>query len=659
MLGAGLLFLASCAYSPPSGELSESDLYHTNWWNFYRRGLEAFDQQNYAQARDDFEKCLGLKSGARTIWAKDSWKERTYGLHTLENYFPHRELGVSLYYLGDIEAAKTQLETSLQQEPSGRARHYLNVVNAARLARINPPGPVLHVSDAESIAWTKERERLLEGRADGAGYIAGIQVNGKRLYRELAEPHSTFSVPIRLQEGSNHIAVVVEDLLGRQTQQTVHWMADWKPPQVVIRKQSRQGTVINLSGVCYDNGELRRLTINQQVLLEAAPTSAVREAPFMVSVAPDRPALLQAEDRAGNVMSYWIKDDVFSTASMQSPGVLLAAETPLPGVLADAQPTPGADTTQPILRVAEAGQTLTILGDEFYLTGEALDAGGLADIQVQGQSWMRPEDRGALMRRFAGHLPVNGTQTVHIVAIDLAGHRAETTIVIQQKTPEYLDEIWRLRAVLMPSQAKGDPAWIQPEQVDELMMLRALAPPIRFRLLARGEELKRILQEQEISLSDLSDTKAALEIGKLVPAEYVLASSLFRNGEGLTIYLRVIDTEQRQVLCGMDVYSEARLDDLRYQLDGLIMKVEQFFPVTEARITAMEGRLATLNAGSKEGIREGSKFLIVQDGGEVAREGDQPIELRVESTQRDSSRAYIRPVQASRQVAVDNRVYAR
>ncbi|HBA85427.1 MAG TPA: hypothetical protein DCZ95_15175 [Verrucomicrobia bacterium] len=659
LLGAGMVFLASCAYSPPSEKAAESDRRHTNWWNFYRRGLEAFDRRDYAQARDDFEKCLGLKSGARTTWAKDSWKERTYGLHTLENYFPHRELGVCYYYLGDMESAKAQLESSLQQEPSGRARHYFNRVNAARLSLVNPPGPSLNLSDSSTPVWTRERMRVLAGRADGAGYIANITVNGQRLYRELAEPHATFSAPIRLQEGVNDIPVTAEDLLGRKNRQSAHWIADWKPPQVVIRKQDRKGATLELSGICYDNGELLRVALNRELVLDAAPTSDVREVSFSLSVAQGEQVLLHAEDRAGNRLDYWIKSDDFSTSAMQPPGILLAAEGAPPGILAGAKPSAGTDALRPVLRIAGAGQTLSILGDEYYLDGEALDPGGLADIQVQGQSWMRPEDQGAIIRRFAGHLPVSGTQTIHIVAIDLAGNRAEAAIDIRQKQPEYLDEIWRLRAVFMPSQTKEDLTWVKPEQVDEILLLRALEPPVRFRLLARGNELKRILQEQEISLSDLSDVKAALEIGKLAPAEYVLASSLFRNGDGLTIYLRAIDTEQRQVLCSMDVYSEAKLEDLRYQLDGLVMKLEQFFPVTEAHITAADHQRATLSAGAREGIRKGSRFLIVNDGGKVAREGEQPIELRVESAQRDSSRARIRPAQAYRQVTVDNRVYAR
>src|SRR5262245_51135896 len=101
--------LAGCGtiVVPRSGD---EDLYHTNWWNFYRRGLAALDQQNYTEARADFETALGLRAGARYGYDHEDWRVRTYGVHFLNGYFPNRELGVCLYHLKDTTGAIDYLE---------------------------------------------------------------------------------------------------------------------------------------------------------------------------------------------------------------------------------------------------------------------------------------------------------------------------------------------------------------------------------------------------------------------------------------------------------------------------------------------------------------------------------------------------------------------
>ena len=121
-----LILVGGCTSIEEAGETSDRARYLDEWWNFYERGLQRQAVGEHALAREDFERCLGIRPGAVFENATDRWRVRTYGMHMMEGYFPNRELGISLYHLRAYDKAVRQLEASLSQEPSGRAKFYMN-----------------------------------------------------------------------------------------------------------------------------------------------------------------------------------------------------------------------------------------------------------------------------------------------------------------------------------------------------------------------------------------------------------------------------------------------------------------------------------------------------------------------------------------------------
>ena len=59
-------------------------LRHHNWWNFYERGCELLAQGQASNAQQDFERCLGVRSGATYAFPEELRRARTYGLHFVE-----------------------------------------------------------------------------------------------------------------------------------------------------------------------------------------------------------------------------------------------------------------------------------------------------------------------------------------------------------------------------------------------------------------------------------------------------------------------------------------------------------------------------------------------------------------------------------------------
>jgi tetratricopeptide (TPR) repeat protein len=88
------------------------------WFKLYDNGKKAMKNGNYQRASELFQKALKSKSN-------DIQRVRTYGMHFSE-YFPHRELGICYYHLGDVASARQQLEISLSMEPTQRANDFLS-----------------------------------------------------------------------------------------------------------------------------------------------------------------------------------------------------------------------------------------------------------------------------------------------------------------------------------------------------------------------------------------------------------------------------------------------------------------------------------------------------------------------------------------------------
>ncbi|MGH7598188.1 MAG: CsgG/HfaB family protein [bacterium] len=103
------------------------------WHLLYRTGLQAMERGDWGRAIENFQQAIRVK-------ARDSKKIRASGVMFIE-YFPHREMGICYFHLGDLERAKQELTLSMSQEPSERARNFLGRINRGERASGPPEGP--------------------------------------------------------------------------------------------------------------------------------------------------------------------------------------------------------------------------------------------------------------------------------------------------------------------------------------------------------------------------------------------------------------------------------------------------------------------------------------------------------------------------------------
>jgi len=190
--------------------------------------------------------------------------------------------------------------------------------------------------------------------------------------------------------------------------------------------------------------------------------------------------------------------------------------------------------------------------------------------------------------------------------------------------------------------------------------------PARFRLLERDEGWEYVLREQNLSLSDLADPSAALRLGKMVPAEMLFMARIFQEAKGLTVHLKAVATENGEILFASDVYSpdsDRALDDA---VAGLILKVQQGFPLVSGEVLRSQGARVTLNIGRADGVTEHSRFLVIRAPsaarlaeGRLALIGERPVQAEIERLQPNSSLARIVPPDADALVKEGDYVYAR
>ncbi|MDI6809864.1 MAG: CsgG/HfaB family protein [Candidatus Eisenbacteria bacterium] len=206
--GGSLLFLALTLFS------SYPSWAGGRWYDFYNDGLRMMKEENWQGAIAEFTKAVAVESN-------DAQKIRTYGVNFVE-YFPHREMGICYFNLGDFQNAISELERSMKTVFSARAREYLEKAKAASggagQAVTAPPKVIPQEtqvpSQGPSITITKPLENetmatsklTVQGFAVDGNSVTSVTVNGIPV-KVLQGKRVDFSQDVALRPGENTITV--------------------------------------------------------------------------------------------------------------------------------------------------------------------------------------------------------------------------------------------------------------------------------------------------------------------------------------------------------------------------------------------------------------------------------------------------------------------
>ena len=231
------LFLVGCAsldeggsrdiglYSEPLRKELTQKRFRARWWNYYERGAILMRYGHYEDAEVDFRIAMSKRT-SDTRWA------RTYGLHFLPEYFPNRELGISLYERGAFPDSERFLELSYGQQGTARAAYYLDRVRERRVRNGNEDTepPRIEFEQGPLGSPTAALEHRIVATIVDDTYVRSVEVNGKPILLPISARSYAVDTIIPLRAGTNTIRVAATDIVGRRSVQEIEIPTDHDGP---------------------------------------------------------------------------------------------------------------------------------------------------------------------------------------------------------------------------------------------------------------------------------------------------------------------------------------------------------------------------------------------------------------------------------------------
>lgn len=569
------------------------------WWNYYERGRSFLDGGYIDEARSDFEQALRERDVDQR-WA------RTYGLHFTPQYFPNRELGVTLYLQGSYEEAAERLEASYAQQPSARAEWYLHETRK-KLSEGDSEVPSLDLSgNPETMVST--RTAMIHVTAKDNGYIDAILVDGQTLNIGPPVPAISISAPVTVVPGLNRVAISARDANGLISEAYWEVYGDFDGPAVSVDLPAALPGV--LEGSVSDRAGVKRVTIAgiEAILSESEGTQR-----FHVSLsAPDlnQPLICEAEDSLGNRSTVKLPTDRLKVADARKGSLITSPLMTL------AQPAAAGQAPKVALTNLANGQHY--LMDEIVVDIEVDAPAGIRSLTLnRAPVELIPSQASQhLSRRIT--LPEAGPQTVVAMLEDNQGNHAETRVDIERTLTEVEQLSNRLSLAILGNIWEGPNRIAQAEEAfvaDELN--RILYDDGRFDLVTR-DALPEVLTEQELAAA-AGARNGVSPLRDLVPAELMAVGLVRKDADSVEIILQAISLETSQLMGYADIAGRASTrEDLRALVSDLALRFLQEFPRVQGRVASLRGKDgAVSNLSTADRIRPKMKCLLFRQGAEI------------------------------------------
>ncbi len=210
-----LLTLCGCALKeePPcikNGKtygILEGEHFRGTYWDHYKKALSYIEGQCWPEAESSLKAAIEQRD-------KDERGIQTHDLMYID-YYPHRELGIILYFQGQYQTAIGELERSAKDEnKSGRTKHYLNLAKKKLIRQqkqdVSPPKiTILSPRDGQQ---SDDFTVLVSGFVTDDTYVDTVSVNGSPIPVTEVASKFFFKVAVRLDKpGKNPITITATD----------------------------------------------------------------------------------------------------------------------------------------------------------------------------------------------------------------------------------------------------------------------------------------------------------------------------------------------------------------------------------------------------------------------------------------------------------------
>lgn len=581
------------------------------WWNYYQRGLSYAQGEYWEHAIRDLQEAI-------TRRFEDQRRARTYGLHILDDYFPHRELGIVYYQQGRFNEAIAELEASISQFESAKAKYFLNEARRSLLQETGADvsSPRLYIAFPKTGYLTRLSSLTISAEAMDDQFVESISVNDQEIPVELSSSTITFHADIQLKRGENKIVAQVTDLVGRKGTEEIMVWCDQEAPVIYIDRIMGDdlGRGYTIDGYIADMSGVAGFWING-IRVDCAETRG-SEFSVYLHAADMKPQLtFQALDGLGNSTSGEIMiAEVFGIgADRGSPLPRLAyCGNDLGGMIATLAEgeSPSAETG-PAIRLKDLPERITVDWEECFLEGEARDQAGITGVSVNGIPLVT---RTAKVVFFNFLVPLDVGENVITVQAESESGQVRTTTVHVERTLNCVQKIGaRLNMAIFPFKYLGER-----DEIRDLLynaLIQGFVEQRRFQVVDR-ERIDGLLAR----ITEEKDDPSCVEMGRLVTAEGVIAGSAYFYDGYLEIIARAVDTETTVILDAEEVFGPiSSLKDVQLLAQGLSLKFKQAFPLAEGGVVNILSDAVQIDLGNKDRLLPYMKIIFFRE--------DQPVKL--------------------------------
>ncbi|QTA81629.1 Caspase domain-containing protein [Desulfonema limicola] len=310
-------------------------LFRHKWWNYYERGLSFSDGQVWQKADADFLQAIKKRN-------KDQFRARTYGMHFVD-YFPHRELGISMFYQERWKEAVKELETSLSSQKTAKAEYYLDKARKSWIEQeksdINPPS--VSIQSPEQGFLSNQFTLSITGTAKDDTYVKSIRVNNVPVRLDVSAKEIVFKTDISLKPGENEIIIKAADITGKTGTAVHKIICDRASPilnvdHIIPDNESETGYTIK--GYAYDDSGIKSIRVNNMEIIKKPGKQILLNTAVPVPH-ENRRYIVTAEDILGNLVKAEIPVSIEQSDLYQHEPepVLLASLNTFPMILKSAQ----------------------------------------------------------------------------------------------------------------------------------------------------------------------------------------------------------------------------------------------------------------------------------------------------------------------------------
>jgi len=312
-------------HDPNYGETTDDIRQHFNLgmgrsYDYYSRGAVYLAFGHYDKAIDDFNEAI----------ERDEYDKRnapTYGMHFID-YFPHRESGVALYFKGESQTNTTlkeqlynqaidELEMSLSQEDSSRAKIYLNRARTSlwQVTQADTTPPVVQMKRP---IYTNQRKVSFQVTAiDRESHVGEIKISGSdgvesierpSLFIELAEQEITRVAELTVgpDEKMAVVAITASDLAGNVSDPSrALIIVDTEAPTAavaIVGESTRSDGRVEATIRARDDFGLRQIQVGGNPNDKVDCNGTMQYSGTIVGVPTDDELVITLTDNAGNTV---------------------------------------------------------------------------------------------------------------------------------------------------------------------------------------------------------------------------------------------------------------------------------------------------------------------------------------------------------------------